>query len=123
MKLFSHDTNQSEIKRGTSFHAFLSIYTITLMFIFFFWISYSDKATNNNHIGQIMTFLITIGSLIFGFWFGSSMSDKKKNEVMENLIAPKDGSTTITTRSPDPEVMKANEEVKQNEITNQKQNP
>jgi hypothetical protein len=105
--------------KSTSFHAAFAIYFVSLAMAYFFWISWSDKATNNNHIGEVKVFLITTVSVVVGYFYGSSQENKKKAEVMENLIAPKDGSTVITTKSPDPEVMKANEEIKQNDLTNQ----
>jgi hypothetical protein len=118
VKIFSDNTDKQGYTKWTSFHAILAFYFITLAMAYFFWISWSDKATNNNHIGEVKVFLITSCSLILGFWYGSSQMDKKRSEVMENLIHPKDGSTTITTKSPDPDVIKANEEVKQKEANN-----
>ncbi len=120
MKLFTpHNQNH----HPNSFLTFFAIFHTVVTVAFFFWISWSDKATNNMHIGEIKVFLITTNSAIIMYFFGSSKGDKDKGEMMGNLLAPKDGSTVITTRSPDPEVIKANEEVKQNEIQNQQANP
>lgn len=104
--------------KNTSFHnAFAVVWSVFAM-SYFFWISWSDKASDNRHIGEVKVFLITTMGIVVGYFYGSSQDSKKKTEAMENLIAPKDGSTTITTVSPDPAVMKAKEEIKQNEINN-----
>lgn len=90
------------IHRTEPFQNILALIVICTDLAFFFWISYSDKATNNQHIGEIKTALIAATMLVLNYYFGSSRDSQRKGEVINQLLKPQDGSTTVTSTSPDP---------------------
>jgi hypothetical protein len=86
---------------------FVVIFILVTGTIYLFWISWSTKAVNNQHIGDIKIFFISGLTGIIGYYIGSSRGSRSKTETINQLISPKDGSTVITTKSPDPVVVDA----------------
>jgi uncharacterized membrane protein YsdA (DUF1294 family) len=82
------------------FQMCLAVIIVTSCFTFFFWISASKLATNNNHIGEIKTAMIAFMGGILGYYFGSSASNSKNADVLRELVKPPDGTTTLKTVNP-----------------------
>src|SRR5687768_5780985 len=86
---------------------FVVIFLLITGTVYLFWISWDSKAVNNQHIGDIKIFFISTFTGIVGYYIGSSRGSRSKTETLSQLISPKDGSTLITTKSPDPQVVDA----------------
>lgn len=92
--------NTMKDKLPVIFQMVLATAIITACFTYFFWISTSVKATNNQHIGEIKTAMIAFLGGIIGYYFGSSQGSQKNADVIRNLVNPTDGTTTVVTKSP-----------------------
>jgi len=82
------------------FQNVMAIGILVACFIYFFWISSSEKATNNQHIGEIKILCASAVTLILQYYFGSSRGSLRNAETIRNMVNPPDGTTTIKTESP-----------------------
>lgn len=94
-------------KQRDPLQTFVVLFMLVTGTIYLFWISWSSKAVNNQHIGDIKIFFISGLTGIIGYYIGSSRGSQTKAETINQLISPRDGSTMITTKSPDLQVQGA----------------
>lgn len=84
--------------------------TLIVCFTYFFWISSSSKATNNQHIGEIKILCASAVTLVLQYFFGSSKGGQRNSETIRQLINPPEGTTTVSTKSPTLEGVEAKKE-------------
>lgn len=68
-----------------NFQNFFAFLIVACCFCYFFWISGNKAATNNHNIGEIKTALISLVMLVVGYYFGSSKSSARKDEVISDM--------------------------------------
>jgi hypothetical protein len=76
-----------------SFEQWLSIVVVSLIFAFFFLISFYPPEKLNSNIGEVKTALISILTMVVGYWFGSSRSSAKKDDA---LVANTENKPVVT---------------------------
>lgn len=68
-----------------NFPNFFAFLIVAACLSYFFWISGSTRASANHNIGEIKTALISIITLIVGYYFGSSKSSAKKDQTIQDM--------------------------------------
>ena len=71
-----------------TFEQYLSLGIVVLIFAFFFMISFYPPEKLNSNIGEVKTALISILTMVVGYWFGSSRSSAKKDDVINATNKP-----------------------------------
>lgn len=84
-----------------NFEQWLSIVIVILIFVFFYMISFYPPEKLNTNIGEVKTALISILTMVIGYWFGSSRSSAKKDEALSTTNKPVvTNADTVNVNSP-----------------------
>lgn len=67
-----------------NFEQWLSVVIVLLIFAFFYMISFYPPEKLNTNIGEVKTALISILTMVVGYWYGSSRSSAKKDDALNS---------------------------------------
>jgi hypothetical protein len=76
--------------------AILATVALLASAIFLFFVS-GIPTQNKDLLNVVITAQITLVSLVYGWFFGSSKSSSKKDDTIAELVPPKGDVTTTTT--------------------------
>jgi hypothetical protein len=68
-----------------TFSNILALLIVTACFVYFFWISGPSKQSENRDIGEVKTAMISVLTLVIGYYFGSNKSSATKDNRIESL--------------------------------------
>ena len=97
--------NKPQEKSTYNFSNALALIIVLLCFIYFFWISYPSKQSANRDIGEVKTAMISLLTLVIGYYFGSNKSATIKDDKIEAL--QQNAATTAIDMAADKAQVKA----------------